>query len=80
MFTVWANRPSAVDRDDIRAFLKQLYDRGLGSRSVARHLVSVRSLFRFLVREGRVTSDPTADIEAPKLESVAAQAPYGRGS
>ncbi len=59
---------SEVDRYDIRAFLKDLYDRNLGARSVARHLVSLRNLFRFLVREGRQTLDPTADIEAPKLE------------
>ena len=60
--------PSAVDRDDIRAFLRGLYDRHMGARSVARHLVSLRNLFRFLVREGRLTSDPTVDIEAPKLD------------
>ena len=47
---------------------EQLYDRGLGARSVARHLVSLRNLFRFLVREGRLTADPTADVEAPKLD------------
>jgi len=71
-FSVYLRRlgksPSAVDRDGIRAFLKQLYDRGLGARSVARHLVSLRNLFRFLVREGRLTADPTADVEAPKLD------------
>jgi integrase/recombinase XerD len=60
--------PSAVDREDIRAFLRGLYDRHMGARSVARHLVSLRNLFRFLVREGRLTSDPTVDIEAPKLD------------
>jgi len=60
--------PSDVDRTDIRAFLRQLYDRKLRARSVARHLVSVRSLFRFLVRERCLTTDPTADVEAPKLE------------
>jgi len=54
--------PSAVDRDDIRAFLKQLYKRELGARSVARHLVSLRNLFRFLMREGRLIADPTADV------------------
>ncbi len=60
--------PSAVDRDVIRAFLKELYDRGLGARSVARHLVSLRNLFRFLVREGRLTGDPTLEVEAPRLD------------
>lgn len=57
-----------VDRNDIRVFLKALYDRDLAPRSVARHLVSLRNLFRFLVREGRLTSDPTAGVEAPRLD------------
>jgi len=63
------DRPfSKVDREDIRTFLKQLYNRHLGARTVARHLVSLRNLFRFLVREGRLAADPTADVEAPKLD------------
>jgi integrase/recombinase XerD len=57
-----------VDRDDIRIFLKHLYDRHLDARSVARHLVSLRNMFRFLVREGRLAADPTAYVEAPKLD------------
>jgi integrase/recombinase XerD len=60
--------PINIKRDDIRTFLKHLYDRKLGARSVARHLVSLRNLYRFLVREGRMAADPTADVEAPKLE------------
>ena len=58
----------AANRDDIRSFLAGLYRRGLGARSVARHLVSLRNLFRFLVREGRLSSDPTAEVEAPRLD------------
>lgn len=58
----------SIGRDDIRAFLRGLYERNLGARSVARHLVSLRNLFRFLVREGHLVSDPTAEIEAPRLE------------
>jgi integrase/recombinase XerD len=60
--------PASLGRDDIRAFLKVLYERDLGARSVARHLVSLRNLFRFLVQEGRLTVDPTAEIEAPRLD------------
>lgn len=60
--------PAGVGRDDIRAFLRSLYERDLAARSVARHLVSLRSLFRFLLREGRIKIDPTVDVEAPKLE------------
>jgi len=59
-----------VHRDDVRAFLAALYGRGLSARSVARHLISLRNLFRFLAKEGRVQSDPTADVDAPKLQQT----------
>ncbi len=54
-------------REDIRGFLASLYERGLSARSVARHLVSVRNLFRFVVKEGRRESDPTAEVDAPQI-------------
>ena len=60
--------PAAVNRDDVRAFLRRLYERNLGARSVARFLVSLRGFYRFLLREGHLASDPTADVEAPKIE------------
>ena len=56
-----------ASRDDIRAFLATLYARGLNARSVARHLISLRNLFRFLAKEGKIPSDPTAEVDAPKL-------------
>jgi integrase/recombinase XerD len=57
-------------RDDVRAFLAALYGRGMGARSVARHLISLRSFFRFLAKENRLHTDPTADVDAPKLEQT----------
>jgi len=59
---------AAAGRDDVRAFLAALYGRGMSAQSVARHLISLRNFFRFLVREGRIPSDPTAEVDAPKLE------------
>lgn len=56
-----------VGREDIREFLASLYKRGLSARSVARHLVSLRSVFRFLVRDGKLQTDPTAEIDAPRI-------------
>jgi integrase/recombinase XerD len=58
---------SKVSRNDIRHFLASLYANGLTARSVARHLVSVRSFFRFLVKEGWIQSDAAAEVEAPKI-------------
>ncbi len=59
---------SAIEREDVRGFIKSLYERGLAPKSAARQLVSLRGFFAFLVREGRLESDPTSDIEAPKLD------------
>jgi integrase/recombinase XerD len=43
-----------------------LYRGGLGSRSVARHLTTLRNFYRFLLREGRIASDPTEHLRAPR--------------
>ena len=59
-------RLGKVNREDIRTYLASLYRRGLAARSVARHLVSLRGLYRFLLKEGKIQSDPTAEIDAPK--------------
>jgi len=56
-----------INREDVRNFLELLYQRGLGGRSVARHLVALRNLFRFLLQEGVIESDPTAEIDAPQF-------------
>ncbi len=56
-----------VSRDDIRSFLAALYASGLSARSVARHLVSVRNFFRFLLKEGRVRSDVAAEVDTPQV-------------
>jgi integrase/recombinase XerD len=56
-----------IGRDDLRDFLATLYRRGLSARSVARHLVSLRNLYRFLLQEGTVPSDPTAEVDAPQV-------------
>ncbi len=40
---------------------------GLAASSVARRLVSLRSFYRFLVREDMIAADPTAKVGAPRL-------------
>jgi integrase/recombinase XerD len=48
-------------------FLGSLYRRNLDSRSVARHLVTIRHFFRFSLTEGVIDDDPAANIESPKF-------------
>jgi integrase/recombinase XerD len=56
-----------VKRGDIVDFLAALYRKGLDSRSVARHLVTIRNFFRFALTEGYIDDDPAATIESPKF-------------
>lgn len=56
-----------VTRDDLVDFLRSLYAAKLDSRSVARHLVSIRMLLRFCVMEGFLKEDPSIYVEAPKF-------------
>lgn len=56
-----------ISRDDIVDFLAGLYRAGLDSRSVSRHLTTVRNLFRFLLADGILPQDPTETLESPKI-------------
>jgi integrase/recombinase XerC len=56
----------ALDTQHLRSFAAQCHRRGLAPRSIQRRLSAVRSLCRFLIREGELQSDPTADVQAPK--------------
>ena len=57
----------SISRDDIVDFLGSLYRQKLDSRSVARHLVTLRNFFRFALREGARKDDPTLNLESPRL-------------
>jgi integrase/recombinase XerD len=55
-----------INRRDVVDFLASLYRRGLDSRSVARHLATIRHFFRFAVIEGFTADDPAMTIESPR--------------
>ncbi len=57
----------AIDHVRIRGFLSQLYERGLSKTSVARALAAVRSLYRWLSKEGLVEQNPAALVATPRL-------------
>jgi integrase/recombinase XerD len=57
----------AVRRDDLVDFLSSLYHQKLESRTVARHLVTLRNFFRFAQIKEMITEDPTLNLESPKI-------------
>lgn len=58
---------AAVAEADIEAYVRDLRAAGLAAATVARAVVSVRSLHRFLAEEGRTDRDPGATVETPRV-------------
>ena len=56
----------SVDRAEVMEFSRSLRMGGRSPRSVARAIVSVRTFFRFLLREGLIGHDPTREVETPR--------------
>ena len=62
-------RIKTISDADTAAILKHLISlriAGLGARSRARHLVTIRGFYRFLVEEKVIKNDPTRIIDLPK--------------
>ena len=56
-----------VSRDDLVDFLSSLFRQKLESRTVARHLVTLRNFFRFAQTQDLISSDPSLNLESPKI-------------
>lgn len=57
-----------VQRFQIIRFLAKLRDDGKSSKTLARHIASIRAFHQFLLREKAVEQDPTVHIETPQQE------------
>jgi len=57
-----------VKSSHIRQFIAQLHRHGLAGRSIQRLLSAIRSLYRFLIREGLADNNPAQAVQAPKVE------------
>src|SRR5215469_3205924 len=70
-FSVFAQKRKlsleTVSRDDLVDFLAGLYRQKLESKSVARHLVSLRNFFRFGQVQELIPEDPSVNLESPKI-------------
>jgi tyrosine recombinase XerC len=58
-------KPSEVDNNDIRKFVSSLHIKNNGA-TVSRKLSALRTFFRFLIREGKITDNPLTGISGPK--------------
>ena len=59
---------SELSEKRLRLWLAELHGNGLQSKSLQRLLSSVRSLFRYLNRQGIVEDNPAKRLSAPKTQ------------
>ncbi len=57
-----------VTRAHIVQFLRHLKEENKSSKTIARHIASIRSFHQFLIRDKATDQDPSVHIETPKTE------------
>lgn len=69
IFAKWLSTKSLLDVDkaDLSKFLASRYEAGIGNRSTARILSSLRRFYGYYIRENDIHSDPTLLIESPHI-------------
>jgi len=60
-------RLARVDSLAVRSYLAALHRAGLKNRSIARHLSTLRSFFRWACREGHLEKSPAAGLVSPRV-------------
>lgn len=68
-YSHWLKKESVLltGPEDISAYLALKFQQGASARSSARLLSSLRRFFSFLIKEGQLSDDPCAGIDAPRL-------------
>ncbi len=61
-----SGHPDPFQSSVILHHVDTLYASGLASRSIARHLATLRNFFRYLLAEGKIDTDPTAFLPSPR--------------
>lgn len=62
------DRITDVSNSDIVAYLMELKKQGRSKSTVNRRLTSIRTFYKFLLREGKVRENPAEDIKSPRIE------------
>lgn len=58
----------SIDHKTVRKFLEYLYQEDYSKKTIARHISSLRSFFKYMARENLITRDPTTLISNPKMD------------
>ncbi len=59
--------PDKVKLEHLKAFVEWLNERGVSPRTQARTISGIKSFYKFLLIESKISNDPTALLESPKI-------------
>jgi integrase/recombinase XerD len=59
--------PLKVKLEHLKSFIAWLNEREISPRTQARTISGIKSFYKYLLIEGKISSDPTALIESPKI-------------
>src|SRR5690349_6962101 len=62
------NSWDALEGRHVRSFAAAEHRRGISPKSIQRRLSATRSFFKYLLREGKIATNPATDIQAPKAK------------
>ena len=62
------NEWQQLNPHQVRAYVAQRHRTGISGKTIQRELSSLRSLFRYLQREGETENNPAQGIKAPKAK------------
>ena len=57
-----------ANENSINDYIKYLQNKGKKSSTISRCIASIRSFYQFEVKNGKIKTDPTANIQSPKIE------------
>src|SRR5947207_10574541 len=66
--TYQTQAPAELTSRHVRAFAVWLHERAYAKTTIARRLAAVRSWFRFLCRQGTLTSNPADGLRGPRQD------------
>ena len=59
--------PEKVKLQHLKSFVEGLNEKEVSPRTQARTISGIKSFYKYLLIEGKITSDPTALLESPKI-------------
>ena len=59
--------PDKVKLQHLKSFVEWLNERGVSPRTQARTISGIKSFYKYMLIEGKVTNDPTSLLESPKI-------------